>query len=105
MERFINAIKTEDIEALSRVIYYDETGAAYPLDETQKVLDKYKDTFDINNLAWSFSGDVGEFNDFICDIYELNAADSKLHQVHIITGDGQVGLMDEWIRNYYELNN
>ncbi|MBN2259943.1 MAG: hypothetical protein JW702_05340 [Clostridiales bacterium] len=96
MDRYIEAIKNENIESLSSVIYHDEAGIIYPEEKTIALLYKYKEVFDIASLEWRFIGEFGENDEFIIEISGTKDDIDSIHKIEIVHSDGQVGIVDMW---------
>ncbi len=97
MNEWIKSLKDEDMEKLSMWIYHDEEGNVYPADKTKIVLEKYKELFDLETLTWEFTGEFGEYDEFICKISGEKEGVDHEHFIKVLHGDGQVALVDSFV--------
>jgi len=96
MHRYLEALKARDVEAIARAVYLDETGKTYPLDKAGNLLGRYEETFDLETLAWEFTGHFGPYGEFLIEITGSREGVPRVHEITVVTGDGQVGLRDPW---------
>nr|MDA3846518.1 hypothetical protein [Vallitaleaceae bacterium] len=99
--RIVEGLRNEDMAVLATALVNCEgTDGSYPEGYIRQVLDQYKMYFDLSTLEWAFTGVINEYNTYEIKIYGFKGDTYNEHIVHIITGDGLVGLEDEWVIPY-----
>ncbi len=96
MDRYLKALRQEDPAEIARAVYLDETGETYPEAAAVNLLHRYREAFDLETLAWEFTGETGSGGEFAIRMTGMKEGTPVIHDIRVVTGDGQVGLRDPW---------
>lgn len=92
VERYIDAIQSQDIDKLSGVLNIEET--LFSQDELRGIISQYKDLFSLDSLTYQFIGLESERQQFL---YTISGQNGREHEIKVIYGDGLVSLHDNFI--------
>jgi len=97
VERYIDAIQSQDIEKLSQVVNLNFEETLFSQDELRGIISQYKDLFSLDSLNYQFIGLESERQQFL---YTISGQNGREHEIKLIYGDGLVSLHD----NFFPLN-
>lgn len=92
VERYVDAIQSQDLEKLGKVLNLEETW--FGQEDLKAIQSKYEDLFSLDSLNYQFTGLESERQQFI---YTLSGEDGREHEIKVIYGDGLVSLHDNFI--------
>lgn len=101
VKNFIEAIRDNDSEALAFSLASCEgSEMTYPVAYAEEVLDKYKEVFDLESINWKFTGFIEDFIKYRMIVFGTKNGEVVTHEFILITGDGLVGIIDEWVPKF-----